>query len=521
MTALRSLVANEIDTTRDAYFVGVSRQFGRCFHLPILGILHNICLREEDSNVGYFKDLRELCVKFTEADIYPALKFRSADTTSLADENMRKHQVDVFIALVLDVRRSGVSSIELAAPALLALLMLLKSHWESATLFGAEFLAILVSLLNSDDGTEIQSSLNYGSSACSIAEDIILTIIQRKTRNFEMVLDVIFSSLRGESSIYCSVSQTSILSQALGSYLLTALPAIIAHSVKKTSVTSECELLGQSKAKADKAWRVSLNLGDVLELNTYDEPYSWTSASIVKINHKTDTFTLEYRIRAPSALNVEGVPSSTAASQLLLVHVARSTSRIRPVPDATEGSHSKSRNTQDTSGWEDTQSRVRGIAASASEESHSELEDAQYRVTSNHRLAVGLVFNSMKLEGRTEVKCEISTPDDNSNGTASLSAVSGSCILRQVSLFSSATSDSNVYGISDIIELIVKLDKAKKKDMGMVSSSGELLRGVCSAEEEKENGSSVVCDLLDCAWSIFKRVSELPLNHSCVHFNNQ
>ena len=505
MTALRSLVANVIDITRDAYFVGVSGQYGRCLHLPILGNLHNICLREEDDNVGYFKDLRELFLSFTEADVCPAVKLKSVDASSPADENMRKHQVDVFIALVLEVRRSGVSSIELAAPALLALLMLLKSHWESATLFTTEFLAILVSLLNSDDGAEIQSSLNYGSTACSIAEDIILTIIQRRPRNFEMLLDVVFSSLRGEPSVYCSVSQTSILSQALGSYLLTALPMIVAHSIKKTSVSSERELLGLSKAKADKAWRMSLNLGDILELNTYDEPYCWTSASIVKINHKTDTFTLEYRTSALSTLDTEGITSNVAASQLLLVQVARSTIRIRPVPGTTEGSHSCSRNFHVTSGWDDGHSRVHDTAASADayEESHGELEDAQYRVTSNHRLAVGLVFNSMNSEARSALKCGISTPEEKSNSTASLPA--GSC--------SGTASDLRLYGISDMVELIVKLDKAKKKNLSVVSLSGEALRGVCSAENEEkkkdeEDSCGVICDLFDCASSIFKRVSE-------------
>lgn len=330
--------------------------------------------------------------------------------SAVSDETLRNNQADMFITLVLDVRRSEASSIELATPALYALQMLLQSHWQPANRFTTEFLEVLVSLLNSSDISENPSSANRRNSSSAIAEDIISTLFRKRSGSSDLMFDVLFESLRGDSSVLCTTAQISILGQALGAYVSTSLQITIADFVNKMNTMSERDLLGKSQIKVDFNWRRSLNLGDNLEIPAYDGSYAWVTACIVKIDYKTDMLTLEYRAPRGTQAIVEGFQFDSDTLQLL--QVARSTGRIRPIESSSERvqlDHSE-QHSRFAVRFSDSEGGQGNATVSNSSDKSLGLMDVQHYVTSNHRAVVGLLFDSMKLERRLSVAGETRSP---------------------------------------------------------------------------------------------------------------
>jgi hypothetical protein len=330
--------------------------------------------------------------------------------SAASDETLRNNQADMFITLVLDVRRSEASSIELATPALYALQMLLQSHWQPANCFTAEFLEVLVSLLNTYDVSDHASTINRRNGSSAIAEDIISTLFRKKFGSSDLMLDVLFKSLRGDSSVLCTTAQISILSQALGAYVASSLQITIADFVNKMNTMSERELLGKSQIKADFNWRRSLNLGDTLEIPAYDGSFAWITACIVKIDYKTDMLTLEYRAPRGAPTTGEGFPFESETLQLL--QVARSTGRIRPIESGSERVQldNSEQHSRSAVRFSDTEGGHVDVAVSSSTDRSSTIVDSQHFVTSNHRAVVGLLFDSMKLERHMGVGGETRSP---------------------------------------------------------------------------------------------------------------
>ena len=363
-------MAAEINAAEDAFIVGNGAS---CvvMHLPSLGPFHDMTCAEGENrdckdskenkgkgnSVGYFRDLRNLLSAYVKSDIALSSNFQCA-SSSTPDGIIRNRQAEVFISLVLDVRQAA-SSLELAAPALQALQMLLQSQWQPVNAFTPDFLSVLVSLLSSSD----ENNEQHSNSSSAIAEDLISTIFRKLPRNLDLMLDILFQTLRHESTV-SSVAQISILSQALGRYWMTSLPSITDQLVKKISVSSKHEILGMSKVKADNTWRSALTLGDTLET-----PIGavWMTASIVKIDRRSDNLTLEYR--------------SGASLSLLQVH--RTTGRIRPVGSQ---SNDNFRVGDLTKLNEDLPCAADGVVGSG----------IHYAVRKYHDLRLGLCFNYMK-----------------------------------------------------------------------------------------------------------------------------
>lgn len=359
-------MAAEINASQDAFVIGSGTSSSAVVHLAPLGLLHNLSFAEGENSIVFFRDLRNVMSTFLKAEIAAMSCDQICASSSTPDGILRNRQAEVFISLVLEVRQSATSSLELAAPALQALQMLLQSQWQPVNLFTPDFLNVLVCLLSADDCCEQNTSIS--SSSSSIAEDLLSTVLRKLPRNLDSMLDVIFQVLRQEVPIANSPAQISILSQALGRYMVTSLPSIIKQFVTKINMSSKHELLGMSKVKADDKWRSSLTLGDTLEtsvgsLGALLAP--WVTASIVKIDYRSDILTLEFRTGA----------------FLSLVQVPRKTGRIRPV-----GHTSERRGAEIPKSVGDFPVDAAGMKENG----------LQFLVKKYHQLAVGLVFNYMR-----------------------------------------------------------------------------------------------------------------------------
>lgn len=410
MTAFRSRIANDIVASKHAFLVKGSDFGERHFHLAPLGISHSICFAKEEGNFICFRDIRNILAERLNLEKNANKTAEYTTKSTAADEILRNNQADMFITLVLDVRRSEASSIELASPALYAIQMLLQSNWQPTNCFTSEFLDVLVSLLNSYDIVEHPSSINRRNGSSAIAEDIISTIFRKKSGCSDLMLDVLFRSLRGDSSVLCTTAQISLLGQALGAYLTTSLQITITDFVHKTNSMSERELLGKSQMKVDFNWRRSLNLGDNLEIPADDGSFAWITACIVKIDYKTDTLTLEYRAQRPSSASGDGFHFESDTLQLL--QVCRSTSRIRPTESSSERvrfDHAE-QHSGCTVRFSESEGNDVYAAISDSHRKTLSIMDAQHYVTSNHRAIVGLLFDSMKLERHASTGGETRSP---------------------------------------------------------------------------------------------------------------
>jgi hypothetical protein len=410
MAAFRSRLANDIVASKHAFLIKGNDTGERQFHLAPLGISHSICFARGEGNLMCFRDLRNVLVKRLKLEKSSDNTAEFTTKSAASDETLRNNQADMFITLVLDVRRSEASSIELATPALYALQMLLQSHWQPANCFTTEFLEVLVSLLNSYDISDHASSINRRNGSSAIAEDIISTLFRKRSGSSDLMLDVLFKSLRGDSSVLCTTAQISILSQALGAYVASSLQMTIADFVNKMNTMSERELLGKSQIKVDFNWRRSLNLGDTLEIPAYDGSFAWITASIVKIDYKTDMLTLEYRAIRGAPTTGEGYQFDSEPLQLL--QVARSTGRIRPIESSSERVEldNSEQHLRSAVRFSDSEGSHVDATVSSSTDKSSSIMDSQHFVTSNHRAVVGLLFDSMKLERHMSAGGETRSP---------------------------------------------------------------------------------------------------------------
>ena len=410
MTAFRSRLANDIVASKHAFLIKGNDNGEKQFHLAQLGISHSICFARGEGNLICFRDFRSILAERLKMEKLSDNTAEIITKSAASDETLRNNQADMFITLVLDVRRSEASSIELATPALYALQMLLQSHWQPANRFTTEFLEVLVSLLNSYDISEQSSSINRRNGSSAIAEDIISTLFRKRSGSSDLMLDVLFKSLRGDSSVLCTTAQISILSQALGAYVTSSLQITIADFVNKMNTMSERELLGKSQITVDLNWRRSLNLGDNLEIPAYDGSFAWITACIVKIDYKTDMLTLEYRALRGRSATGEGLPLDSDTLQLL--QVARSTGRIRPIESSSERvqlDHSEQHSRSAVRFSESEGSHIDAAVNNSTDKSLN-IIDAQHYVTSNHRAVVGLLFDSMKLERHQSMAGEARSP---------------------------------------------------------------------------------------------------------------
>ena len=395
MTAFRSRTAGDIDASADASLIG--GQCRKTINLAPLGHLHSMSLTEADRNIGYFKDFRNTIADHIRSDIGSSSTVDIRSMTASSDEKLRDNQANVFIALVLDVRRSAVSSIELAAPALRALQMLLQSQWQPTAAFTHEFLEVIVSMLSYVDIGEMSELVTGAASISAIAEDIISTILLRGPKNTDFLLDVLFRGLRSDITFVFTSAQVSILSQALGAYLKTSIPNVIHRLIQKTKTLSKKELLWRNAMTVDTAWRKSLNLGDDLVVLSSTGTSNWMIASIVKIDYRTDSLTLEYR--PPGAF----LPGDEPAT-LQLIEVSRRAGRIRPltfIGDMTAASAMGKSTSKSIDHDEkaDTQSDLSEYNLSSPSNSSVEMV---YTVKKNHRLCVGILFDFLTLKDSSE-----------------------------------------------------------------------------------------------------------------------
>jgi hypothetical protein len=397
-------MASDIDVSTDAFLInGTAR---KTVNLAPLGHLHCINFSGAERNVGYYRDFRNTLADHIRYDISSSSRVDSRWKTASSDEKLRDNQANVFIALVLDVRRSAVSSIELAAPALRALQMLLQSHWQPTASFTHEFLEVVVSMLSSLDSSEQSTSITSAASISAIAEDIISTILQRGPKNTDFLLDVLFSGLRSDPSFVCTSAQVSILSQALGAYMKTSIPNIIHRLIQKTNILSKKELLGKNAVTIDTAWRKSLNLGDDLVVLSGAGTTDWMIASIVQIDYRTDSLTLEYR--PPGAF----LPGDEPVS-LQLIQVSRSASNIKPLTyiDDLTVVNSMSKSTLKSVNTDDRAVLLTDVSEKQLSNPSITSGDIIYTVKRNHKLSVGILFDSMTCKDH----CEDGARDTNSS----------------------------------------------------------------------------------------------------------
>ena len=388
-------MASDIDVSTDAFIIsGTAR---KTVNLARLGHLHCISISGAERNVGYYRDFRNTLADHIRYDISPSSRVGIRSKTASSDEKLRDNQANVFIALVLDVRRSAVSSIELAAPALRALQMLLQSQWQPTASFTHEFLEVIVSMLSSLDSGERSTSITSAASISAIAEDIISTILQRGPKNTDFLLDVLFSGLRSDPSFVCTFAQVSILSQALGAYMKTSIPNIIHRLIQKTNILSKKELLGKNAVTVDTAWRKSLNLGDDLVVLSGAGTTDWMIASIVKIDYRTDSLTLEYR--PPGAF----LPGNEPVS-LQLVQVSRSACNIRPLTyiDDLSVAHTMSKSSLKSVTTDDKAVLPSDLSEKKLSNPSVTSGDIIYAVTRNHKLCVGILFDCMTCKDHCE-----------------------------------------------------------------------------------------------------------------------
>ena len=408
MAAFRSRIAGDIDASADAFLIG--GQSRKTINLAPLGHLHSMSFTEADRNIGYFKDFRNTIADHIRSDIGSSSMVDIRSMIASSDEKLRDNQANVFIALVLDVRRSAVSSIELAAPALRALQMLLQSRWQPTAAFTHEFLEVIVSMLSYVDIGERSELVTGAASISAIAEDIISTILLRGPKNTDFLLDVLFRGLRSDTTFVFTSAQVSILSQALGAYLKTSIPNIIHRLIQKTKTLSKKELLWRNALNVDTAWRKSLNLGDDLVVLSGAGTTNWMIASIVKIDYRTDSLTLEYR--PPGAF----LPGDEPAT-LQLIEVLRCAGRIKPltfIGDITAASAmcTSTSKSVDHDEIADSQSDLSEHKLSSPSNSSVELI---YTVKRNHRLCVGILFDSMAVKDSSSEDREVRSQDRNNS----------------------------------------------------------------------------------------------------------
>ena len=428
-----SRIAAEIDLSEDAYIIEFQSTHGVIFHLAPLGLMHSISFTEGERSVTPSRDFSHVLYNYLRSQIISTLNHTNTCAAgSTNDEMVRNRQVEVFISLVLDVKQSGASSLQLATPALHALQMSLQSQLQPTNVFTSEFLSVLVSLLNPRESNEHEfhsngncrsNSRSSSSSRSTIAEDLISMILHKLPWNSDLLLDVLFSSLKYDSLQVYSTAQISILSQALGTYFKTSLPYIITKHVKESKLSSKHEVVGINREKADNLWRNSLTLGDTLEATAYTGNQSitssrlfssqWVTATIVNIDYRSNTLTLEYHSTSPSSVSTvnDEQPHGTEIGNLTgksskLLQVSRINSSIRPI-----GLNNSSSDTAYVREFPEV-NRYSGVrtslstpppfypaSASASTsildvEVESE-DDIQYLVENNHKLRVDLIFKSM------------------------------------------------------------------------------------------------------------------------------
>jgi hypothetical protein len=410
MAAFRSRMASDIDVSTDAFIIsGAAR---KTVNLAPLGHLHCINFSGAERNVGYFRDFRNTLADHIRYDISSSSMVDIRSKTASSDEKLRDNQANVFIALVLDVRRSAVSSIELAAPALRALQMLLQSQWQPTASFTHEFLEVVVSMLSSLDCGEQTTSITSAASISAIAEDIISTILRRGPKNTDFLLEVLFSGLRSGPSFVCTSAQVSILSQALGAYMKTSIPNIIHRLIQKTNILSKKELLGKNAVTIDTAWRKSLNLGDDLVVLSGAGTTDWMIASIVKIDYRTDSLTLEYR--PPGAFLPGDEPEF-----LQLIQVSRSASNIKPLTyiDELTVANSMSKSNLKSIDTDDRAVLLSYLSEKKLSNPSTASGDIIYTVKRNHKLSAGILFDSMTYkdhcdDGATDVNSSLKNNRD-------------------------------------------------------------------------------------------------------------
>ena len=417
-----SRVAAEIDLLEDAYMVRAGSSYGTVIHLAPLGLMHSICFGEGERSVISSRDFSHLLYKYLRSEtIYTPGKSNILTEGDNPDEIVRNRQVEVFISLVLDVKQSGASSLELAAPALHALQMSLQSQWQPTNIFTSAFLNVLVSLLNPTECEEhdihskykIRSNSGSSSSSTSaIAEDLISIILRKLPWNSDLMLDVLFSSLKCDTLQVYTTAQISILSQALGTYFKTSLPYTITKHVIERSLSRKHELVGITRNKADNLWRSTLILGDALELAINVEnpsvsssalPLSqWVTATIVKIDYRSNTLTLEYRSPLENSLfNSDHVQHDE--KPLHLLEIPRINGPIRQVGSKNTSSSSSSfsptssfSHSSINSFTSHTTNKIE-IEGKADTEIETETElEVKYLVKKNHQLNIDLIFKSMK-----------------------------------------------------------------------------------------------------------------------------
>ena len=428
-----SRMAAEIDLAEDAYIIESMGSHRVTFHLAPLGLMNSISFIEGETSVTPSRDFSHVLYKYLRSQIVSSLCHTNACAVgSTNDEVVRNRQVEVFISLVLDVKQSGASSLELAAPALHALQMSLQSQLQPTNVFTTEFLSVLVSLLNPREGNEHEfhskgnsrsNSRNSSSSRSTIAEDLISMILHKLPWNSDLLLEVLFSSLKYDSSQVYSTAQISILSQALGTYFKTSLPYIITKHVRESKLSSKQEVVGKNRVKADELWRNSLTLGDTLEATTYIEDQSttsirWVTATIVNIDYRSNTLTLEYLSTSPSSVSTvnDKLPDGTSSSSgsgngksSKLLQVSRINSSIRPIGSQTDTAYIHEfpelnqnngvRTSLTTpSPFYSASAFTLATASASNTEVEVEVEsedDIQYLVEKNHKLRVDLIFKSM------------------------------------------------------------------------------------------------------------------------------
>jgi hypothetical protein len=337
MPQYRSRMAFDIEVSQDAFIVSASGlNSSTILHLPQLGVLHYISLVDDEDNMVCFEDLRDILSDTLRSNSFCDDRMILKEESLTMDDVLRNRQAELFIDLILDVRKNSTSSLELATPVLHALQMLLKSEWQPSNSFPSEFLEVLVSLLNSevDNRQTLNTVVTSGNSSSSpIAKSLLSTILKKQPQNTEYILDVLFGSFRQVKPFLYHNAQISIISQTLGSYLNISLATAITHSVQKTNLSSEHELFGMIKLKADAAWRLGLVLGDTVEthsrspiegFNSSSTTTSWMKACIVRIDYKADMFTLE-------SCSPQHLLRTTLEAPSRLIHVARGSVLIRPL----------------------------------------------------------------------------------------------------------------------------------------------------------------------------------------------
>ena len=266
--------------------------------------------------------------------------------------------------------------------------------------------------------------------------------------NSDLLLDVLFSSLKYDSLQVYSTAQISILSQALGTYFKTSLPYIISKHVKDSKLSSKHEVVGINREKADNLWRNSLTLGDSLEATAYTGNQSipssrllssrWVTATIVNIDYRSNTLTLEYHSTSPSSVSTvsDEQPHGRESGNMngkssKLLQVSRINSSIRPIglnnfssdkayvrefPEVNRYSGVRTPLSTPPPFYSTSASASASASTSILDVEVESEDDIQYLVEKNHKLRVDLIFKSMnnqKWTGLDGLKTSSISNDEN------------------------------------------------------------------------------------------------------------